>query len=71
MQRGSGLKSLALALMLCTAVGMSSPAEAGILDWLFGLLNSKPVRVPEPATLALFATGIAGVALARKRRNRS
>jgi len=71
MQFGSGLvgKLLVLALLVGVGVGVSSPVEAGsLLDWWLGLIGKNPVSVPEPATLALFATGVAAVGLMRRRR---
>ena len=70
MQFGPGFvsKSLGLVLLGTVAAGMSSPAEAGILDWWFDLIGKDtPVRVPEPATLALFATGAAALRLIKRR----
>ena len=69
MQLGSGFnKLLALTLLVGVASGISSPAEAGIFDWWLNLIGNQPTRVPEPATLALFATGVASVAFLRRRR---
>ena len=72
MQSGSGLKYrlLGTVLLMGVAAGVSSPAEAGIFDWWLDLIGKQPVRVPEPATLALFVTGAAGLALLRRRRKR-
>ncbi len=66
---GSGIvgKVLLSAVLVGVGMGVSSPAEASIWDWLSNLFGQKPVQVPEPATLALFATGAAAVAMMRRR----
>ena len=78
MQFGSGLfsKVLALSLLVSVGMGISGPAEAGTFsDWLADLIRiwqgsgpTDAVSVPEPATLALFATGAAAVGLLRRRK---
>jgi PEP-CTERM motif len=45
----------------------SGPFNGTALSHAFVLVRS-PVRVPEPATLALFGLGLAGVAFARRRK---
>lgn len=79
MKFGSAMTSKVLGTVLLTVAGTaySAPAHAGFWDWLqevFGQggtwSGSGPAAVPEPATLALFATGVAAVSLLRRRRKK-
>jgi len=43
------------------------PVNNGTLNAAF---NGSPAQIPEPGTLALIATGLAGLAISRRRRKR-
>ncbi len=66
-------KVLGLVLLTAAASSYASPAHAGLFDFIWEIFGKNPptrtpVSVPEPATLALFATGVAAMSLLRRGR---
>jgi hypothetical protein len=71
------MKLLGLVMLTGAGSAFSAPAQAGgFFDFLIDLFGGRnpgsnlngPVSVPEPAALALFATGAIAVGLMRRRK---
>ena len=65
------MKTKALAALIpLLLLGGTANSQTPPVDCIQAETCGDPVTVPEPGTLLLFATGIASLALARKRKKR-